>query len=212
MAQYGKPEYWEDRYQRDPEAFDWYQRYSGIKDIVTQYISPTFQILNIGCGNSRMSEEMYDEGYEHITNIDISFTVIKSMSEEYKEKCPNMIYKQMDVRSLQFEQGTIDCVIDKGTFDSILCGDGSGPNSEQTLNEIYRVLSPTGVYICISYGVPDQRENYFRNNAFDWELHTHKVAKPTISTSAIVSSEDKDPKNFHYIYVMRKTVGKKGDD
>ena len=141
MAQYGKPEYWEDRYQRDPEAFDWYQRYSGIKDIVTQYISPTFQILNIGCGNSRMSEEMYEEGYEHVTNIDISFTVIKSMSEEYKEKCPNMIYKQMDVRSLQFEQGTFDCVIDKGTFDSILWGDGSGPNSEQTLNEIYIVLS-----------------------------------------------------------------------
>ena len=212
MAQYGKPEYWEDRYQRDTEPFDWYQRYTGVKDIVTQYISPTFQILNIGCGNSRMSEEMYEEGYEHITNIDISFSVVKTMTEEYKEKCPNMVYQQMDVRSLQFEQGTFDWVIDKGTFDSILCGDGSGPNSEQTLNEIYRVLSPTGVYVCISYGVPDQRENYFRNNAFDWELHTHKVAKPTISTSAIVSSEDKDPKNFHYIYVMRKTVGKKADD
>ena len=53
MAQYGKPEYWEDRYQkyasltltkyfRDKEPFDWYQRYTGIKDIVTQYIQPTF--------------------------------------------------------------------------------------------------------------------------------------------------------------------------
>ena len=74
------------------------------------------------------------------------------------------------------------------------------------------MLSPTGVYICISYAIPDTRESYFRNNAFDWELHTHKVAKPTISTSAIVSSEDKDPKNYHYIYVMRKTVGKKSED
>ena len=63
------------------------------------------------------------------------------MSKEYKKKCPNMIYKQVDVRSLQFEQGTFDCVIDKGTFDSILWGDGSGPNNEQTLNEIYIVLS-----------------------------------------------------------------------
>eukprot|EP00343_Euplotes_focardii_P008133 CAMPEP_0205819096 /NCGR_PEP_ID=MMETSP0206-20130828/1304_1 /ASSEMBLY_ACC=CAM_ASM_000279 /TAXON_ID=36767 /ORGANISM="Euplotes focardii, Strain TN1" /LENGTH=212 /DNA_ID=CAMNT_0053112227 /DNA_START=23 /DNA_END=661 /DNA_ORIENTATION=+ len=212
MAQYGKPEYWEDRYQRDTEAFDWYQRYTGVKDIVTQYISPNHQILNIGCGNSRMSEEMYEERYEYVTNVDISFTVIKAMAEEYEGKCPNMHFKQMDVRSLQFDQGTFDCVVDKGTFDSILCGDGSGPNSDQTLNEIYRVLSPTGVYICISYGIPDTRESYFRNNAFDWELHTHKVAKPTISTSAIVSSEDKDPKNFHYIYVMRKTVGKKGDE
>ena len=108
MAQYGKPEYWEDRYQRDTEAFDWYQRYAGVKDIVTQYISSNHQILNIGCGNSRMSEEMYEENFEHITNIDISFTVIKAMAEEYEGKCPNMSYKQMDVRSLQFDQGTFD--------------------------------------------------------------------------------------------------------
>ena len=46
---------------------------------------------------SGLSEEMYEEGYEHITNIDISFTVIKQMTEMYKEKCPNMVFKQMDV-------------------------------------------------------------------------------------------------------------------
>jgi len=90
MAQYGKSEYWEDRYQKDKEPFDWYQRYGGIRDIITQYVQPTFQILNVGAGNSRkhhiefnsflgLSEEMFDEGYQHITNIDISFTVIKQM-------------------------------------------------------------------------------------------------------------------------------------
>ncbi len=131
------------------------------------------------------------------------------MQEYYKEKCPNLVYKQMDARSLQFEDGTFDAVIDKATFDSILCGDGSGPNSEQMLSEIYRVLSPTGVFICITYGVPEQREGYFRNSAFDWNVFTHKIAKPTISTSAVVSSEDKDAKNFHYIYVMRKQVAAK---
>ena len=74
MAQYGKSEYWEDRYQKDKEPFDWYQRYGGIRDIITQYVQPTFQILNVGAGNSRkwliglslilgLSEEMFDEGY-----------------------------------------------------------------------------------------------------------------------------------------------------
>ena len=42
MAQYGKQEYWEDRYQKDKEPFDWYQRYSGVKDIITQYVQPSF--------------------------------------------------------------------------------------------------------------------------------------------------------------------------
>jgi peptidyl-tRNA hydrolase len=90
---------------RDKEPFDWYQRYSGLKDVVTQYIQPTFQILNIGCGNSSnpssihshfligLSEEMYEDGYQHITNIDISFTVVKQMQELYKEKLPNLPFK-----------------------------------------------------------------------------------------------------------------------
>jgi ubiquinone/menaquinone biosynthesis C-methylase UbiE len=153
-----------------------------------------------------LSEEMYEDGYQHLTNIDISFTVIKQMQEMYKEKIPNLPFKQMDVRSLQYEDGTFDAVIDKGTFDSILCGDGSGPNADQMLSEIYRTLSPTGVYICISYGLPEQRMGYFQKSEFYWNVFQHKIAKPTISTSAVVAKEDKDEKNFHYIYVMRKQV------
>ena len=130
MAHYGKSDYWEDRYQKDKEPFDWYQRYSGVKDMITQYIQPSFQILMLGCGNSKMSEEMFEDSYSHITNVDISFTVIKQMQEYYKEKIPQMTFKQMDAKSLQFEDGTFDAVIDKACFDSILCGDNSGPNSE----------------------------------------------------------------------------------
>ena len=36
---------------------------------------------------------MYEEDYKHITNIDISTTVIKQMTENYREKYPDLIYK-----------------------------------------------------------------------------------------------------------------------
>ena len=113
---------------------------------------------------------MYEDGYQHITSIDISYAVIKQMQELYKEKLPNLLYKQMDVKSLQYEEGTFDAVIDKALFDCILCGDGSGPNADLTLSEIYRVLSPTGVYICISYGLPESRLGYFQKPDFDWTV------------------------------------------
>ena len=147
---------------------------------------------------------MFDDGYQNLSNIDISFTVQKQMTEQYKERYPSMVYKQMDVRQLQYQDGTFDAVIDKGTFDSILCGDGSGPNAAQMLSEIHRVLAPNGVYICISYGVQQQRMHYFQSSDFDWTVSHHLVAKPTISTSSVVSAQQSDDRNFHWVYIMRK--------
>ena len=111
---------------------------------------------------------MYEDGYQEITNIDISFTVIKQMIEKYKETIPNMTYKQMDVRQLQFQDGAFDCVIDKGTFDSVCCGDGAGPNAAQMLSEIHRVLKPNGVFICMSFGKDQLRMPYFASGDFEW--------------------------------------------
>ena len=55
---YGKLEYWEDRYQKDKEQFDWYNRFTGppgmgIKHIVEPFLSINDRILNVGAGNSR---------------------------------------------------------------------------------------------------------------------------------------------------------------
>lgn len=71
MAQYGKSEYWEDRYQKDKEPFDWYQRYSGIKDIITQYVQPSFSILNVGAGNSRKYTSQTFSSYESHTAFEV---------------------------------------------------------------------------------------------------------------------------------------------
>ena len=81
--QYGKAEYWDQRYDKTPDQFDWYQKFSGIRDIVTQFVKPNDVILQIGCGNSRLCEEMIQEGYEGIVNIDISSVVIQQMTEKY---------------------------------------------------------------------------------------------------------------------------------
>jgi 2-polyprenyl-3-methyl-5-hydroxy-6-metoxy-1,4-benzoquinol methylase len=76
MAHYGKVEYWEDRYDKDREQYDWYQRYTGVKDMITQYITRDTKILMLGCGNAKLSEEMFNDGFKNIENVDISNTVI----------------------------------------------------------------------------------------------------------------------------------------
>ena len=76
---------------------------------------------------------------------------------------------------------------------------------EAVLNEIYRVLSPTGAYICISYGFPQYRELYFKSGGWNWKISWEKVVKPTINSDpALVKDELQEQKNFHYIYIMVK--------
>ena len=49
------------------------------------------------------------------------------MQEYYKEKIgyQSLSFKQMDVKSLQYEDNSFDVCIDKACFDSILCGENS---------------------------------------------------------------------------------------
>jgi hypothetical protein len=68
----------------------------------------------------------------------------------------------MDVLEMgDIKTGDYNVVVDKGTLDSILCGDNSTPNAEKMISEIYRVLAPNGVYICISYGDEEHRKKFF---------------------------------------------------
>ena len=84
MTDYGKLEYWEDRYIKDKDQFDWYQRYAALRETLVENIPYSSNILNVGAGNSRLSEEMFEDGYSRIVNIDTSFTVIKTMNELYR--------------------------------------------------------------------------------------------------------------------------------
>ena len=187
---------------RRPEPFDWYQVYSGIKDIIVQNMTKNDKILNLGCGNSRLSEELSEEGYEDITNIDFSTKVITIMEEKCKAKYPKMSFKVMDVLDMkEIQTGTFNTVIDKGTLDSVLCGDNSVSNAQKMIAEVFRLLAPGGHYICITFGDPEHRKKYLETQTWG-NLSVDKIPKP--ATSSNINVDENDQKNFHYIYTMTK--------
>ena len=203
MAQYAMSEYWEERYTRDPEPFDWYQRWAGLKDILLEYVTTQNTILMLGAGNSRLSEEMYEEGFHNITNIDISLVVTKAMQEKYREK-PGMTYVQMDGRAMELPDQNFNICIDKATLDSVLCGECSTQNAQKMLQEVSMVLQPNGVYILISHGSPSYRLTYLQRPEFGWNVKIATVQKPMMGMTASLSAYDED--NVHYIYVCVKGV------
>lgn len=174
---YGDPSYWDKRYKQDKTPFDWYQNYSSLVPLFHLYLSPPHRrVLVVGCGNSSFSEKMAADGYEDIVNIDISSVVIEEMQKKYSDH-PQLKYITMDVLKMDtLETGSFDAVIDKGTLDTILCGNNSKPNSAKMLEEVGRVLKDKGVYILVTYGAPSYRLCYLKNSC-KWKIKLHVIEK-----------------------------------
>ncbi|KAK9732986.1 hypothetical protein RND81_04G036000 [Saponaria officinalis] len=54
-----------------------------------------------GCGNSRLSEQLYDAGFQDITNVDFSKVVISDMLRRNVRYRPSMRWRVMDITDMQ---------------------------------------------------------------------------------------------------------------
>ena len=81
---YGDPKYWDQRYAKENETFEWLETYESLAQLIKGFVKKQDRIINIGCGNSTIQEEMYDDGYEKIESVDISPVVIEQMWARYK--------------------------------------------------------------------------------------------------------------------------------
>jgi hypothetical protein len=88
---YSTKEYWDDRF-RTEDVRNWLVTYEEVKDQLVPYLSSQSRILMIGCGNSTFSEELYDAGYQFITNLDYSEIVIDVMRSKYGHSRPHMTW------------------------------------------------------------------------------------------------------------------------
>jgi len=171
--EYGTREYWDTRYSRESDninaSFDWFKSYKDMANIIHEIIpDKTARILMLGCGNSKLSEEMWDDGYNNIVNIDYSSVVIEQMRQRHKPVRPEMEWHEMDVRSLSFNADTFDVALDKGTMDAMMTSKGDVwdlpeavvNDCTKEVDEALRVLSRTGIFIYLTFGQPHFRRRF----------------------------------------------------
>uniref|UniRef100_A0A0D3DUQ8 Methyltransferase type 11 domain-containing protein n=1 Tax=Brassica oleracea var. oleracea TaxID=109376 RepID=A0A0D3DUQ8_BRAOL len=182
----------------------------------------------VGCGNSLMSEDMVKDGYEDIMNVDISSVAIEMMRTKHAS-VPQLKYMQMDVRDMScFEYEYFDNVIDKGTLDSLMCGDDAPLSATRMLGEVSRLIKPGGTYFLITYGDPKVRMHHLTPSAYNWNISLYILPRPgfkkpgnSSSSSAKpcleaipLTSEGMLPPDYvledpdsHFIYICNKKVG-----
>jgi len=185
---FADPDYWEVRYNETQfEAYDWYLKWLGLKNILAPVLSTESQVLMVGCGTSSLSDEMYLEGYTNITNIDRCDVVINAVAERNQDKA-SMRYQVMDALEMPEDwTGFYDVIIDKACLDAVMCGKDGKASASKMLKNVSRCLKPgTGVYVCVSGGKPVLRKPLFLGSVqhgdvseeYGWKVDMEACSKP----------------------------------
>ncbi|CAM4713706.1 unnamed protein product [Lepidochelys kempii] len=199
---FASAQYWERFFQqRGSRAFEWYGGYLELCAALHKYVRPRDKVLVVGCGNSELSEQMYDVGYQDIVNVDISEVVINQMRERNAHRRPKMSYLQMDMLQMDFQDAQFQVVLDKGTLDAILVDEEEATleRVDRMFAEISRMLQVGGRYLCISLAqahVVKKVVGYFSREG--WMVRVHQVSG---------SDDGADKQQFVlpvFVYVMTK--------
>ncbi|KAM7055273.1 eEF1A lysine and N-terminal methyltransferase isoform 1-T1 [Molossus nigricans] len=202
--EFGSVDYWEKFFQqRGKKAFEWYGTYLELCGVLHKYIKPREKVLVIGCGNSELSEQLYDVGYQDIMNIDISEVVIKQMKERNANRRPQMSFLKMDMTQMEFPDASFQVVLDKGTLDAVLTDEEERTlqQVDRMLAEVGRVLQVGGRYLCISLAqahVLKKAVGHFSREG--WMVRVHQVAS---SQDQVLEAEPRFPLPV-FAFIMTK--------
>lgn len=176
-TQFQLKSYWDQFFSKRSTPFEWYGEYMDLCHVIHKYVKAGNRALVVGCGNSKLSEDMYDAGITGITNIDISEVVIKTMGARNIEKRPQMVFTQMDMLVMSFSDGSFDCVLDKGTLDAIYSNtdDVTITKVNRMWSEVARVLKVSGRYMCITLAQDHILSALLDHFKSGWLLRVHKV-------------------------------------
>ena len=124
MPEYGKTEYWNERYKQtsSDSPFDWLFGFDDVQVVLNELIPNDHKndrVLLVGAGNAPFSPDLYFKGgYTNLCNIDLSDVVIKQQQNSY----PEQEWLVMDVRDMSyFANETFPIVIDKSLIDTLAC-------------------------------------------------------------------------------------------
>lgn len=169
--------YWNERYSADTQLSDWFlQDYTEVLALISAVSKRvrSIRILHVGCGNSTLSEAMYDAGYHDIVNIDVSYVVIQQMLKSNLNRS-NMTWLEMDATNMKLGEDSFDAVVDKGMLDTFACVGNVGMATKY-LSEVRRVLRPGGTFACFSYAGPSSRLDFFQSPCCDWTCQVLKMS------------------------------------
>ncbi|GMT25926.1 hypothetical protein PFISCL1PPCAC_17223, partial [Pristionchus fissidentatus] len=150
-VEFSDPTYWKKFFSIHRSPFEWYGDHASLGSVFDKYLKPADEILQIGCGNSRLASELHDVGYRNILSIDTNSAVITEQITRNRERSA-LKFQIRSATETGLGDESMNVVVDKGTLDALL-----PPGNEAAVelvtnmfNEVTRVLRAAGRYIIVT--------------------------------------------------------------
>ncbi|CAM0879105.1 unnamed protein product [Alopecurus aequalis] len=176
---YLDPSYWDQRFGKE-EHYEWFKDLSHFRHLLAPLLSPDISVLEVGCGNSRLGEELLREGVAGgVTCIDLSPVAVQRMRDRLAEQGTSGVDVVVaDMLDMPFQSESFDLVIEKGTMDVLFVDSGDPWNPNPTtvdnvmkmLEGIHKVLKPDGIFVSVTFGQPHFRRRFFEASGFTWSV------------------------------------------
>ena len=208
VAQYGRVQFWDDRYLVESEPFEWYHPYEYYRDAILDSIELDAKVMVAGCGSSNMPEDMVGDGYTNVIAQDISRVVIEQQKVRCKHLSENLKCMTGNMTDMDLEEETIDAVVDKALLDALYCSAMGETVVAQYVNEVIRLLTPSGVFIVISYMPPEDCLPMLEQFDIDepyytpWLIEVQAMLKP--KQFADEQMDPDDPSHLYWVYIAKK--------
>ncbi len=203
LIMHTEEDYWQHRYSKSKKvfSFDWYMTFKDMRPHLDTYLGfmkekEDSKLLVVGCGNSRLSTDLIDYGgFKNVYSTDICDKVVSDMKITFAKEGvwrPGLKWEVVDVTAMaQYDSGSFEGIIDKGTFDSLICSCTPGEGcvkAREMLVEVSRLLAPgKGVFILVSFQGPEERMHYLKQKTHNWNIK--HVTTCTYTCTGLVCGE-----------------------
>lgn len=188
-TRYAEIDYWDQRYAEE-DAYDWLGDYNVLRPLLNKHVRKEDKILIVGCGNSQLSRQMWDDNYRNIWNSDLSKVCVdKQRNLHEKDGYNGLNWLVLDACNMSgvVEDNAFDVVIEKATLDVFMVKERSpwpsdhAPETlerlDRCLKEISRVLrNQGGRFLSITWTQPHFRIPVLSKPHYGWTVHKEKFS------------------------------------
>ena len=147
---------WNDAYQLSADEADWLIGYdTGLKETLLARLPEGGRLLELGCGTSSLAVQLHATGKYAVLATDASSVAIDIQRQRHHSKlCPTLSFEVADARNTKLKTSNFAAIVDKGTLDALLCGDGFDYEAACLSGECARLLRSGGSWVSISLSPP----------------------------------------------------------